>query len=258
MNPENVVAVIRSLFERAKSTDEFEYVSTLMRMRGIESAGWDTLEETNVLFSDLTGLMESPIREDTRIRLALLLYSHLTEVEAIYLILINMIQVIDGKRYSFDPFGHLYRPRNRARISQIPPSAKSVINHLKTVALEKHEQDVEALLNRFFNDSIRNAFFHSDYTLYGNEFRSRNGHFDLGDGTNGPSVPIGRLYDQINDGMIFYQAFMEVFVDALRSYTTDVRTTGRIHGGDERIPLTIHADENGLRGISSNNIGSQA
>jgi len=46
-----------------------------------------------------------------RIRLGLLLYSHLTEADAIYHIIFNLIEVSAGERYLMDPFYDLYRPQ---------------------------------------------------------------------------------------------------------------------------------------------------
>lgn len=257
MSGEELESIFDDLFNRAKQADEFEYVSTLMRIRGIESAGWDTLEETSALFDDLTGLMDAPLGEATKIRLALLLYSHLTEVDALYLILINMVQVIGGRRYSFDPFSHLYRPRGRARISQIPPSGKSKMAFVVETAEAAGETGLVQIMKSFFNDGVRNAFFHSDYIIYQDEFRSRDGHFLQPDGvTTSSAMKLAQLESVINNGILFYQAFMNVFVRHLRSYTENVETTGRIHGNDDRIPLTILADEHGLRGFRSNHIGS--
>src|SRR5690349_4917615 len=162
MNQKRVAAIIQSLFERAKTKDEFEYACTLLRIRGVESAGWDSLEETDQLFQDLTGLMNSPLKGNTQVRIALLLYSHITEVDAIYLVLANLVRVINGERYTMDPFGHLYLPKGKPRMDQRPPSAKSVVNDLIKSANEQKETGLAEPLNWFFHDNVRNAFFHSD------------------------------------------------------------------------------------------------
>jgi len=102
----DVIAILDSLFTRARAKDEFEYVCALLRIRGLEDAGWDPLEETQSLYRDLVGLMDGPLRDDTRLRLGLLLYCHLIEVDAIYGILENgrkvLLHLALGSRESYD------------------------------------------------------------------------------------------------------------------------------------------------------------
>src|SRR5205085_1006211 len=51
---------------------------------------------------------------------------HLTEVDAVavYETLANLVKITTGKRYTMDRFGDLYRPPDRARYEQHPPSAR--------------------------------------------------------------------------------------------------------------------------------------
>jgi hypothetical protein len=116
--------IFDDLFGRAREIDEFEYACALLRVRGMEDFGWDPLEETAALFNDIGSLLEAPLTDYARVRLGLLLYSHLTEVDAIYQILANMIEITAGERYVMDPFHDLYRPPDRPRYEQYPPSAK--------------------------------------------------------------------------------------------------------------------------------------
>jgi hypothetical protein len=70
--------IFEELFNRAREADEFEYACTLLRLRGMEEAGWDPLEETAALFKDVGSLLQTPLNDLARIRLGLL--PHLTEV----------------------------------------------------------------------------------------------------------------------------------------------------------------------------------
>ena len=40
---------LNSLFNKARETNEYEYICTLLRIRGEEDAGWDPLTETFLL-----------------------------------------------------------------------------------------------------------------------------------------------------------------------------------------------------------------
>ena len=79
------INILNDLFNKARLANEFEYVCCLLRIRGMEDAGWDPLEETFALVADLMGLINGPLHPYAKIRITLLLYAHLIEVDAVYL-----------------------------------------------------------------------------------------------------------------------------------------------------------------------------
>jgi hypothetical protein len=246
--------VLEQLFLKAKKQDEFEYVCALLRIRGIEDAGWDPLTETDRLVRDMLGLIHAPLEQHTRIRLALLTYSHLTEVDAIYAILKNMLLVIEGKRCSVEPFWELFRSSKKGAEKSrmtgvIPPSAKSVINNIVDHAKNLKEDSLGEILLKMFNEQIRNAFFHSDYILFRDEFRSREARFG--------AIKLEKLVEQVNLGLGFYQAFIATFTRHIQSYDSPKKVTGRILGDETtRVELTLLADkERGLYGFQGSSSG---
>jgi hypothetical protein len=244
--------IFDELFHKARDRDEFEYASALLRIRGMEDAGWDPLEETGALFNDIGTLLEAPLNDYARVRLGLLLYSHLTEVDAIYEILANMIEVTAGDRCVIAPFHDLYTPAGRPRYEQYPPSAKRVVTRLKEKAAARGHDEVTELLNWFFNDGVRNAFFHSDYILYRDEFRSREGAFVDDNGVRRGSMKIVDVAELINRSMFFYQSFMEVYEEHRLSYREDKQVRGRIGPGGAMEEITLLADkDHGLYGFRS-------
>src|SRR3954452_9113784 len=93
---EEVKSRVHELFEAAKTADEFEFGCTLLRVRGMESPGWDPFGETHQLVEDLMTLVGAPLVPHTKGRLGLLLYSHLTEAGATYDILANLTRIMTG------------------------------------------------------------------------------------------------------------------------------------------------------------------
>ena len=251
MTSEAVTRIFDVLFARARERDEFECACTLLRVRGMEDAGWDPLLETAALFRDVGSLVEAPLNDYARIRLGLLLYSHLTEVDAIYQMLFNLIEITAGERYLVDPFHDLYRPANRPHWQQYPPSAKRVVDRLKEKASERGATEIVELLDWFFNDAVRNAFFHSDYILHADEFRSRDAAFVGPNGVQSSSMKLKSIVDLINRSMIFYQAFMDVYEMHRGSYTEDKPIRGRFGAHGEEIELTLlaSAERGGLYGF---------
>ena len=245
MKPAEIRRCLNALFKRAKDRDEFEYACALLRVRGVESAGWDPLRETGVLTSDLLGLAQAPVHPHTRVRLGLLFYCHLTEADAIYEILENMLRAIDGDRYSAWPFQDLRRGSS-------PPSASRVVSALTDHAKRSRARKLAEILEWEFNADIRNAFFHSDYILYRDELRSREAMFVQPNGTRSPSMNIDQLEDLFNRGLLFYQVFMETFERHIRSYDADRQLEGRFGAGGQPVPIILLADEQrGLYGFRS-------
>jgi hypothetical protein len=54
---EDVKSRLHGLFDAAKAVDELEFGCTLLRVRGMESAGWDPFGETHQLVEDLMTLV---------------------------------------------------------------------------------------------------------------------------------------------------------------------------------------------------------
>jgi hypothetical protein len=251
MNRKEMHKIIEDLFVRAKAADEFEYACCLLRVRGMEDAGWDPLMETQALYSDILGLVQAPIQPHTRARLLLLLYCHLTEVDAIYVMLEGLISIIEGDRYSAYPFMHLYGPKGKkvAPVDKFPPSAKSVVNAIKKHAKEAGEQGIKEVLDWFFDENIRNSFFHSDYILYNNELRARNGFFEVKPKYFEQKLSFPDLEDRINRGIAFFAEFMTIYHRHRRSYKKNKVVMGRFAADGTSIPVELMADKNGLNGF---------
>jgi hypothetical protein len=166
------------------------------------------------------------------------------------LILDNMVEITAGERYSMDPFHDLYRPARRPRYEQYPPSAKRVVERVKERASERGCDKLVELLDWFFNDAVRNAFFHSDYVLFSDEFRSREGTFVGTDGVRSSSMKLDAIVDLINRGMSFYQAFIETYEKHRGGYTEEKQLRGRIGADGSEQDVTLMASpERGLYGF---------
>lgn len=242
--------ILDDLFNKAKAKDEFEYICAILRIRGMESAGWDPLQETRIMFADLVTLIEAPLRGDTKIRLLLLLYSHLLEADAIYDIIENMLRTIEGKRCRIAPFQELFK-KGKEPFKILAPSAKKVVEYLREHATRIGENELSSLLEWMFNEEIRNAFFHSDYTIFQDEFRSRNAQFcDQNKITH--SIKLNKLVELINRGIAFFQNFMSVYGEHILSYKESKIIPGRFGSDGSIVPIELIVDpEHGIHRFRS-------
>lgn len=231
--------IIDDLFKAAKSADEFEYACAMLNFRGMEDIGWDPLQETIYVYEDLTGLLSAPLRQDTRVRLALLLYCHLTEAEDVYRIIYNMLRITQGHRYSAFPFEPLViRRRNGDRID---PSVRKIVNEIETYARTIIRPVVGDMFRESVNHELRNAFYHSDYTIYNGEFRSRHAWFLHEDNVRSQVLSQEELNQLINSGISLFQDFMSVYMKHRRSYRSNKIVQGRFTHDDSYAPITLLA-----------------
>lgn len=238
--------VFDRLFTTAKSVDEFEYVCALLRIRGYEDEGWDNLSETHELFRDIMALSAAPLLDLTRVRLGLLLYCHITEAEPIYTVIENMLRVCEGDRVITDPYPDIQDKKTKSRNGLIkgrPQSTSAVVAKLKAHARSLNMSDLAALLDSFFDSSIRNAFFHSDYILFSDEFRSRKSWFLQPNGSYGQTIKLSEVLVKVDQAVSFYSEFIKVLSSHKHSYKASKVVKGRFASDGSVIDVELMADK---------------
>jgi hypothetical protein len=241
---------LNKLFKAAKANDEFEYACALLNFQGVQDEGWDPLQETIYLYEDLTGLLAAPLKPDTRARLALLLYCHLTEAEAIYRVIYNMLRITQGNRYSAFPFEPLVRKFKNG--DRIEPTVRKIVSEIDNYSQEIGFNEIGNLAKYCVNHELRNAFYHSDYNLHNGEFRSKGSWFVHADNVRSQVLSNEELTTIINAGIGFFQSFMTVYMKHRRSYRANKVVQGRLTHDDSYIPITLTAKRpEGLYGFQS-------
>jgi hypothetical protein len=213
----------------------------------MEEAGWDPFMETHRLVEDLMGLINAPLVPHSRVRLWLLLYSHITEVGAMYEMLANLTRAVGGERYVMDPF----LERNKKGERLWVPMPRKVDRLREMLAAVGHEGVVE-VLDWFFYSPVRNAFAHADYTLHKDKFRTRaQGVLEVG-GVRTSELPVVTLGNLVDRALGFYAVFMDEYEAQRGGYAENKIVAGRISGGPEAEPVEMLADaERGLYGFRS-------
>ncbi len=242
----DIRGLLAELFQKAKATDEFEYCSTLLRIRGIEAAGWDPLQESLALMEQLLLQIRAPIDPALRLRLTLFVYCHATEMHDLYHVVGNMLRICSGLRYSVDCFARVNHPSGNAAVY---PPAK--------VARMKEWADAQGMnvLGEMFSDmvvkEVRNAFFHSDYILHEGHFHIRRGDGVLIGNMIDQRVPMAWLAPRLELGINTALTLVNLVMDAIRGYTENKVVMGRIQG-DVAVPVELIVQPGyGLIGVQS-------
>jgi hypothetical protein len=204
--------------------DRFDFVLALLRATGHEKAGWDTLPESWKVLDDLHFLASAELPSEyfgqpelTRLRLRLLEYCHLVEMDAPYEIIANLCRVKLGMPPSHFPFSTKSSQRRQNTASPRKRPAKALhpadkISAIKALTRKVGLANIGTAFDDFYRAGIRNAISHSDYIIHGDEFRMRNQTIPSEDGTRQRTsvVQLARLEELINIARAFFLAFVRV------------------------------------------------
>ena len=210
------------------NTDRFfEFVCVLVRSSGIEDAGWDPWYESQAILNDLLALATLELPADkfpeanrTRLRLGLLSYCHVTEMDLPYALLANLLRLRLGEKYDINPFRGLARfigKGHRARL--ILPSPRKKIELISELSRKAQLPDVAQGLESIYDSAIRNAVYHSDYTLTDKELRLLAGtRFSKKEGVYTPVVELDELNSLVVETFAFYRAFFALYERCRKSF----------------------------------------
>lgn len=152
-------------FTRAKRANEWEFILSLLAIRGMQDAGWDPYETTLEALESMRKLHDLGRDDPTGQRhLELWTYGHIVEASAPYDLLANMVAVAAGQRYRTNHFPD--------RQSGAPMSPGEKIARLEQMGQQCGIAGVAAPIREVWNREFRNSVFHADYTLYGSEVRT--------------------------------------------------------------------------------------
>lgn len=243
----NLVKLLAPLFEKAKKVDEFEFCCTILRVRGCEGPGWDPLVESSQFINQIGLLLNAPLESDLKKRLLLSLYCHATEIDDVYGIIANLLRITKGERHSMDYFRYV-KDDSRREIKY--PNQK--INEIKKLATGTGFEKIAEVMNYFLVKNVRNAFYHSDYNLYREDFNIRHGEGVLIDGIITPAVPFEWLIPRANMGINFAVETIQLTQKYRRSYKKEKIVPARIQadGGIEDLILRVKSGY-GLIGFGS-------
>jgi hypothetical protein len=235
------------LFEKAKTVDEFEYCSTLLRIRGAHDSGWDPLEESSELAHQVLGLAQVPIDGRLRTRLLIFLYCHLTEMDDLYAVVANLLRVCRGERYSMLPFDAALHPSKKTAKR---PQEKT--DRIAEWAAAEGFPEIAWLFETLLMREVRNAFDHSDYVLTNSTFNIIRGEPVRIGGLLERRVEMSWLGPRLQLGINTGTAVMRGVIDRLRSYTENRVINGRLGPGGTVLRVELLTDPaGGLVGFRS-------
>jgi hypothetical protein len=196
-------------FTRARDESEFEFILTLLRVRGVQDAGWDPFVSTREAIDAVRGLHERIAVRDENFAVArhlqLWTYGHIVEASEPYEILANLLDIARGGSFVAWRF-----PDRDGR----PQPVGRKIETIERQALAAGIASTAKPLREMYDQRLRNAVFHADYSLRGGEVRLPR---------EGTRYPHEQVLERVNRALAYFDALTILFDAHVASHGEPVR-----------------------------------
>jgi hypothetical protein len=215
-------------FTRARQRSEFEFILTLLRIRGLQAAGWDPFATTRDAIEAIRQLHEriAPGEENLALarHLQLWIYGHIVEASEPYEIVANLVDITRGGRF------HAWRfPHQNNRPQPVGRKIEAIENEASAAGIAS----VAEPLREVYDRDLRNAVFHADYSLHGGEVRLPR---------SGARYTHQQIMELVNRALAYFDALTILFDAHVRSYTEPVRipvSPTFAHGAQEEATVIV-------------------
>jgi hypothetical protein len=226
---------LKRLLNEARQCDELSFLFAILGFNsGEEDVGWQPINETQALTRDLVGLINGPLYDEARARIALLLYCHITEANFLYHCLYNLLLTIERQPPKIFSFLDKYK-------NGIPPSVSAKLLDIRSKAKEHGFSEIDTIFEEIIRPDIRNAFFHSDYILFDDELRLKHR------GSQYARVPLTTVFALVEKTVDFFNTFMSLLMEARRSFPKGYKIANRkASDGRSLCSVEVIVDDSGL------------
>ena len=152
----------KRLLNESREKNEFEFVNVLLGYKGI--GGMMSLThfyESQSLFQDMSALITEDHENKNNVRIGLFLYSHFFEMDELYRVLGNLLNIMNGGRFKPFMFEDL-------EADELTPTEK--IKELKEMSVGCGFSDLTDCIDELYSNKLRNSFFHSNYSIDEGEY----------------------------------------------------------------------------------------
>jgi len=241
---DEVIKELISLFDEAKEKSEFDFVLTLINYTGMGEKELSTnlhewfkaIEFYKSLYRSLTG------KEKTRI--GVLLYSTFFENSDFYNIIGSLCRIklgFKGSSYLF------WKTRKYEKFLGIGEKQ----DFLTELLDDAGKSNIISFFDENHHKPIRNTFFHSAYSLDGENYILHDSEPIIVNGVGGESISIEDfLYRKIENVILLFDAFKAKYLESFASYIADKEVIGRF---PNPVQVTVLGSPEGLKGFRIKN-----
>ncbi len=147
------------LFRKAQKKDEFQFIFTLLRFRGIQPTDNDPYENS-IKTIDAIMKLDKKMKGHERMNVFLWVYGHIIESSEPYELIANLLNILDGGGYVAWNF-----PKKQRGNDYFNQSPSEKIRFLEHKALILGVPQLVDPIKEILDKDIRNAVFHSDFAV---------------------------------------------------------------------------------------------
>lgn len=232
------VGIFQPLFEAALKASEFNFVLSLLAIRGMSDAGWEPYENTVAVAQEVYK-QQSKFDNNLRVNMNLWLYVNLIECSEHFELIANLLRTVKGEDYIIAN----HKDRNFVNLK-----ITNKIDRLQKIAKDTGFENSVSPFELSYNSRLRNAVGHGDYALKAGD----GGGVTVSDDAGFPVI-FGHqeTSDIVNRGLALHAAISGLRDHFVKSYQkSKVIKSSEGFGHGTPIDITIIARKNkGLLGI---------
>ena len=239
--------IFQHLFEAALETSEFNFVMTLLAIRGMSDVGWEPYENTVDVAQEVYN-QQNKFEHNLRVNMNLWLYVNLIECSEQFELIANMLRTVKGEDYIIAN----HKDRNFVNLK-----LTSKIERLQKIAKDTGFEKVALPFQQSYNSRLRNAIGHGDYALKGGD----RGGVTISDDAGFPIILSHQeTSDIVNRGLALHAAILGLRDHYIKSYQQSKvikSSPGFGHGSPIDITIIARKDKGllGIRCIGGHDMG---
>lgn len=217
-----IAAELNRLFELSKNVNEFEFVCMLIGFNGMgDQRALTHLYESRSYINDMVERYNVEQSLHSKTRMGLHIYCHIFEMDELYNILGNLVRISSNQGFRY--LADLYN-RNDSN-----PTPTDKLDRIREISLHSHFEKLVDLIKEIYKNNLRNSFFHSAYSLLGEDY-----HIIKGKGIkiNNQEYQtlniIGYILPLIDKTIDFIQLFFNLIDKHKLSYRTNTLVEARM------------------------------
>lgn len=224
-------AAFNEIFAAAKREDELNFAFSLSPE--FSPYKINTALDAQNAFNDYVKFLQENEKSPIHARVALALYSHISEASGFWEIPKNLLSIIGGNKYNPIPFLDLVREYGSAEGS-IAPNANKVMRSLMKYSEKLGFPELAEVFRDVFDTDLRNGYAHADYALLDNGI------------CVGPRYKKERIvsWEEFNEllhrAINFYTLFMSVLSENLKYYSEPKIVKGFLNDREPESTWKIH------------------
>lgn len=232
------ISIFQPLFEAALDASEFNFILSLLAIRGVSDVDWEPYENTVEVAKEIHKNQDN-FDNLLRVNMNLWMYVNLIECSEHFELIANLLRTVKGEDYIIAN----HKDRNFVNLK-----ISNKIDRLKKIAKRTGFETAVSPFSQSYNSRFRNAIGHGDYALKGGD----GGGVTVSDDEGFPVIFSHQVTsDLVNRGLALHAAISGLRDHFIKSYQKSkvIKSSSSFGHGNPIDTTVIARKDKGLLGI---------